>query len=37
MVNGLVDSLKNRNTTANHNNLLINSLNYARHFLVALV
>ena len=36
MINGLVDVLKSTNNTVYHRNLAINSLNYARKFLLTL-
>ena len=36
MIDGLVDALKSINSTTNKNNLAVNSLNYARSFVLTL-
>ena len=36
MINGLVDALKSTNRTTHNNSIAINSLNYARNFLLTL-
>ena len=36
MINALVDAFKGTITTAYHNNLAINNLNYVRNFLLTL-